>query len=301
MLKRIFLFIVVNILVLLTINITLQIFGINGYLTERGIDYQALLVFCGIVGFSGAFISLAISRIMAKMMMGVKVIDPASPGSPTERSLVDTVHRLAERAGLTTMPQVGIYDSPEINAFATGPSRRRALVAVSSGLLQRMDGPAIEGVLAHELSHVANGDMVTMTLLQGVVNTFVMFFARIAAWAVAQALSGDRERDRGGVSPVIHFIAVMVFQIAFSLLGAIVVAAFSRWREYRADRGGATVAGREKMIRALQELKAEFETPVDNRHPSIAALKINGQPSRILALLASHPSLDKRIDALQRS
>ena len=170
MFKRIFLFVTVNILVLVTISITLNVLGIRPYLSEQGIDFGALLAFCAVFGFGGAFISLAISRWMAKKMMGVKVIDPAS-ASGIHRELVQAVHRLAQKAGLPAMPEVGIYDSPEVNAFATGPSKKRSLVAVSSGLLQNMDNNAVEGVLAHEVSHIANGDMVTMTLLQGVVNT----------------------------------------------------------------------------------------------------------------------------------
>ena len=170
------------------------------------------------------------------------------------------------------MPEVGIYDSPEVNAFATGPSKSRALVAVSSGLIQSMDSRAVEGVLGHELAHVANGDMVTMTVLQGIINTFVMFFARVAAWGISQALSGDRDRNRGP-NPFVHYICVIVFQIAFSLLGAIVVNYFSRTREFRADKGGANVAGKEKMIHALQSLKRGTETVGDD-HPSLATLKM---------------------------
>lgn len=299
MFKRIFLFIAVNILVMITISITLNVLGIRPYLDANGIDYPALLAFCGVVGFSGALISLATSRIMAKMIMGVQVIDPSRPGSSLERELVQRVHRLAQKAGLPALPEVGIYQSPEINAFATGPTRARALVAVSSGLLQRMDDSAVEGVLAHEISHVANGDMVTMTLLQGVVNTFVMFFARIAAWVVAQAFSGDRDSDDNrGPSHLIHFFAVITFEILFSFLGAIVVAYFSRRREFRADSGGAKLAGREKMVHALQSLKGAVDM-VDQDHPSLASLKINGGASRFALLFSTHPPLETRIEALR--
>lgn len=297
--KRIFLFIVVNILVMLTISVTVSLLGIGPYLSAQGIDYGALLAFCGVVGFVGAFTSLALSRVMAKMMMGVRVIDPAQPMAPGEREVVTTIHRLAQRAGLTTMPEVGIYESPEMNAFATGPSRSRSLVAVSTGLLQRMDWKAVEGVLAHEVAHIANGDMVTMTLLQGVVNTFVMFFARIAAWAVTNALAGNRDdRDRGA-SPMVHFVAVIVFEILFSLLGSIVVAYYSRRREFRADKGSAQLGGKEKMIYALQSLKHETYVEAD-RQAAVASLKINGRgKGGIAALLATHPDLDARIAALQ--
>lgn len=296
--KRIFLFIAVNILVVVTISLTLNILGIRPYLDANGIDYSALLAFCAVVGFVGAFVSLALSRFMAKMMMGVKVIDPSRAKSGAEKDLVAVVYRLAQRAGLSTMPEVGIYDSPEVNAFATGPSRSRSLVAVSHGLLNQMDTQAVEGVLAHEVSHIANGDMVTMTLIQGVVNTFVMFFARIAAWGVAQAFAGRSDRDERP-SPMIHMISVFIFEILFSLLGAIVVAYFSRIREFRADKGGATVAGKEKMIHALESLKRSRDL-IDPAHASMASLKIAGKRSRgFLELFATHPDLDLRIRALK--
>jgi len=300
MFKRVFLFITVNILVLVTLSITLSVLGIQPYLSERGIDFGNLLAFCAVFGFGGAFISLAISRWMAKMAMGVKVIDPANPGSSDERELVQLVHRLAQRAGLPKMPEVGIYDSPEVNAFATGPTKSRALVAVSTGLLHRMDGTAVEGVIGHEIAHVANGDMVTMTLLQGVVNTFVMFFARVIAWGITQAIAGNRDDREGnsGSAYLINFVAVIVLEIVFSLLGAIVVATFSRFREFRADKGGAKLAGREKMIHALQSLKSSVEM-VDESQPAIQTLKINGKGTGLMALFASHPNLDTRIERLK--
>jgi len=294
--KRIFLFLAVNILVVLTISITLNLLGVRPYLDARGIDYQSLLIFCAVWGFMGAFISLALSRVMAKMAMGVQVIDPQAARGE-EKELVNMVYRLAQKAGLTTMPQVGIYQSPEVNAFATGPSKSRSLVAVSTGLLQRMDGPAVEGVLGHEIAHVANGDMVTMTLLQGVINTFVMFFSRIAAWALSNAMAGDRDRDRSP-PPWVYYGTQFAFEILFSLLGAMVVAAFSRMREFRADRGGAMFAGRDKMIHALQSLKGTLER-VDESHPAMASFKISGKPRGLLALLATHPSLETRIERLR--
>ncbi len=297
MTKRIFLFIAVNALVLLTISITTSLLGIGPYLDARGINYTSLLAFCAIAGFSGAFISLALSRWMAKLMMGVKVIDPKQPGSQSERDLVQTVYRLSQKAGLPQMPEVGLYGSPEVNAFATGPSKSRALVAVSAGLLEQMDDGAVEGVLAHEVAHIANGDMVTMTLLQGVVNTFVMFFARIAAWAVSHAFAGNRDEGENP-SPMIHFVAVIVFEITFSLLGAIVVAYFSRRREFRADSGGAKLGGKEKMVHALESLKRNVER-VETEHASLASLKINGKSSGLMMLFATHPDLDVRIKALR--
>jgi len=300
MVKRIFLFLAVNILVLLTISITTSLLGIGPYLNARGIDYTSLLAFCAVAGFAGAFISLAISRWMAKKMMGVQVIDRERPGSQSERDLLQTVYRLSQKAGLPKMPEVGVYGSPEVNAFATGPSKSRALIAVSAGLLEKMDESAVEGVLAHEVAHVANGDMVTMTLIQGVVNTFVMFFARIAAWAVSHAFAGDRdEGENSSPSPMIHFVAVIVFEILFSLLGTIVVAYFSRRREFRADSGGATLGGKEKMVHALESLKRNVEA-VETEHASLASLKINGKSPGLMALFATHPDLDDRIGALGR-
>jgi len=240
---------------------------------------------------AGSFISLALSRVMAKQMMGVQVIDP-NTRDQNERQLVEIVHNLARGAHLPAMPEVGYYDSPEVNAFATGPTKSRALVAVSSGLLQRMNRDEVEGVLGHEITHVANGDMVTMTLLQGVVNAFVLFFARVIAFAVTQSM---REESRA----MVQFAIVMVLQIVLSLLGAIVVAGFSRWREYRADRGGAQLAGTGKMIAALERLRRNAEL-VDTRQESLATLKIAGGPSRFALLFASHPPLEDRIARLQQ-
>ncbi len=295
--KRITLFLAVNFLVLLTLSITMSVFGVNHYITPYGLDLGNLLLICCVMGFSGAFISLALSKVMAKWMMGVKIIDPTNPVSSEARDLVQRVHRLAQKAGLPAMPEVGIYQSPEVNAFATGPSKSRSLVAVSTGLLNRMDTEAVEGVLGHEVAHIANGDMVTMTLIQGVVNTFVMFFARIAAWAVSNAMAGNRDREEAP-SRGVYFICQIVFEIVFSLFGAIVVAWFSRRREFRADAGSARTAGREKMVHALQSLKRSSEM-VDTAHPSIASLKINGKRSGIMALFATHPDLDDRITALR--
>ncbi|MBI3566109.1 MAG: protease HtpX [Elusimicrobia bacterium] len=288
-LKRIFLFSLVNLLVVVTISITLNLLGVRPYLSARGIDYGALLTFCLVWGMGGAFISLALSRVMAKWAMGVQVIDPRG-ATGAAADLVRTVHQLAERAGLPAMPEVGVYESPELNAFATGPTKARALVAVSTGLLASMDRAELEGVLGHEMTHVANGDMVTMTLIQGVVNAFVMFLARVIAFVWTR--SSDREDNRG-----MQYLITIVFEIVFSLLGSMVVAAFSRWREYRADAGGARLAGREKMIAALQELQRRYE-PFDQK-PAYATLKIAGKSGGLVALFASHPPLEKRIERLR--
>jgi heat shock protein HtpX len=291
MFKRISLFLLVNVLVIVTIGIVTSLLGVQRYTTEAGINFSALLVFSGVVGFSGALISLALSRVMAKWVMGVQVIDPNGPLHPAEKALLEEVYALARKAGLKKMPQVGIYHSPEVNAFATGPTRNRSLVAVSSGLLERMDGNAVNGVLAHEIAHIANGDMVTMTLLQGVINTFVVFLSRICAYIASRFVKEE-------VAPVVQFIAVLVFDILFSILGSIVIMAYSRYREYRADAGGARLAGKENMIHALQSLKHTVQL-VDTEQQSLAALKISGKKGSFLGLFASHPDLDDRIQRLQ--
>lgn len=291
MIKRVFLFATVNILVLVTISIVLQVLGIRPYLTAYGIDYQALMAFCLVWGMGGAFISLGISRIMVKWMLGVQVIDPQrATGELGE--LVQTVHRLAKSANLPAMPEIGIYDSPEVNAFATGPTRARALVAVSTGLMGRMSQRQMEGVLGHEVAHIANGDMVTMTLVQGVVNAFVMFFARVIAFAVSQNVKEESRR-------MVNFMVTMALEIAFSLLGAMVVSYFSRRREFRADAGGAKLAGSASMIDALKALKRSTETIGLEEHASVATLKISGKSGGLMMLLATHPPLEERIARLE--
>ncbi|SDB80950.1 protease HtpX [Shouchella lonarensis] len=301
--KRILLFILTNILVLTTIGIVWSLItrftGMNSsYYTGGpglGIDFGTLLVLSAVIGFSGAFVSLAISRWVAKKMMGVKVIDPDGPLTSRERMVVEKVHRLSRAAGLMHMPEVGIYNSPEVNAFATGPSKKKSLVAVSSGLLDVMDDDAIEGVIAHEVAHVANGDMVTMTLLQGIVNTFVVFLSRIAAIIVSRFVREEMQF-------IVQFIAVIVFQILFSILGSLVVMAFSRYREFHADRGGADLAGRDKMAHALRSLKAYIDRAhVDHgtNDAAVQTMKISG-PGGIARLFSSHPELDERIARLER-
>lgn len=295
MIRRIFLFLLTNILVIATISVVLNLLGVQPYLQANGINYQSLLVFCAVWGMGGAFISLAISKTMAKWMMGVQIIDPQTR-DPGAAELVRTVHRLAQGAGLPKMPEVGIYESPEVNAFATGPSKSNSLVAVSSGLLNRMGRAEVEGVLGHEVAHIANGDMVTMTLIQGVVNAFTMFLARICAFFLSNVMRSS-EDDRP--SPMLNFALVMVFDIVFTLLGSMVVAYFSRQREFRADSGGANLAGRDKMVSALQALRRSSEL-IDNGHPAMASLKIAGSPRGIMALLMSHPPLEQRIERLMR-
>jgi heat shock protein HtpX len=294
MFKRFSLFLLTNILVIAMVSLVTSLLGIQGYLTSQGINYTALAIFCALWGTGGAIVSLLLSKFMAKKMMGVRVIDVEQMG-PSERHLVGMVHRLAERAGLSGMPEVGVYDSQEVNAFATGPFRNSSLVAVSTGLLANMSEDEVEGVLGHEVTHVANGDMVTMTLIQGVINAFAMFFSRIVAYVISSALS-SRDEGGGGMSYVIFFMLSIVFDIFFTFLGSFVTAAFSRWREFRADAGGARLAGRQKMIAALQRLQATSEVE-DKRGPSIATLKISHRGG-IMALLSTHPSLDIRIERL---
>jgi heat shock protein HtpX len=295
--KRIFLFLAVNILVVVTLSLVTSVLGIRPYISAYGLNYEMLMYFCLVWGMGGAFISLGLSRLMAKWMMGVEVIDP-NTRDPNLQNLVQTVYRLARGAGLPTMPEVGIYDSEEVNAFATGPSRSRSLVAVSAGLLGRMNRNELEGVLGHEISHISNGDMVTMTLVQGVVNAFVMFLARAVAFAIA-SMGRSRDQEGEGFSYLTYSLTVFVLEVLFMILGSVVVFWFSRQREYRADAGGARVAGREKMIQALQALKKTYELVDTNSQPALNTLKISGTGGGIMQLFATHPSLDQRIERLR--
>ena len=298
--KRIFLFAAVNMLVMVTISLLLNILGVKPYLSAQGIDYQALLAFCLIWGMGGAFISLAMSRMMAKWMMGVKVIDPQTR-NPELQNLVQRVYRLARSAGLPKMPEVGIYESPEINAFATGPTKSRALVAVSTGLLHRMREDEVDGVLGHEVAHIANGDMVTMTLIQGVVNAFAMFLARIIAYAISMAGSRDDREEGSAVGGFAYHMTVFVLEMVFMVLGSIVVAWFSRQREFRADQGGARLAGREKMVSALQALQRTYEMVDPNTQPATQTLKISSKGTGIFRFFSTHPPLEERIERLMRA
>jgi heat shock protein HtpX len=287
MAKRIFLFILTNIAVILTLSIVAAILGVGSGIGPEGLNIQALAVFCLFWGMGGAFISLQMSRWIAKRATGVQLVDGRT-GNQQLDWLYETVARLTRQANLP-MPEVGFYDSPEVNAFATGPSKSRSLVAVSSGLFRAMRQDEIEGVLAHEVSHIANGDMVTMTLLQGVMNAFVMFFARVIAYALTR--SGDSRNNNGS-----YYLIVIVLQIVLGILGALVVNWFSRYREFRADHGGATLAGRERMIGALRRLATNQE--VETQHQALATMKINGGRSWA-ALFSTHPPLEDRIAALE--
>lgn len=302
-LKRIGFLVALNIVVVLTISFITNALGLNHYMTARGIDYRSLIGLCFVWGMGGAFISLLISKQAAKWMMGVKIINPNSTHTE-ERELVRVVHHLARQAGLTKMPEVGYYESPEINAFATGPSRNNSLVAVSSGLLQRMNAHEVEGVLGHEVSHIANGDMVTMTLIQGVVNAFVMALARIIAFAISSALR-DRN-ERGGLGGFAYIAVVWILEMLLFIPGSMMVAYFSRIREFRADQGGAKLAGRQNMISALQSLLRLQEVnlaaaEVSKSSPAFAALKISSaKRAQYAALFSTHPPLKERIQRLER-
>lgn len=287
--KRIFLFLVTNLAVVLVLSVVARLLGIDQYMTARGGDLGGLLVFAALFGFGGALISLAISKWMAKRSMGVRVI--TQPANPTEQWLVNTVRAQAEQAGIG-MPEVGIFDSPQPNAFATGARRDAALVAVSSGLLRSMSQKEAEAVLAHEVSHVANGDMVTLTLIQGVVNTFVIFLARVIGTLVDRAISGNREGGAGFA----YFGIVLVLQLVLGLFASLIVMAFSRWREFRADAGGAQLAGRGAMIAALQRLAGNHG---ENSLPkALAAFGVSGAGG-VSRLFMSHPPLEERIAALR--
>jgi len=297
--KRIFLFMAVNLLVVLTVSVLLRVFHVEPYLTAYGLNYSSLAAFCLIYGMAGSFISLLLSRAMAKWMMGVRVIDPQTQHDPQLQALVQSVHNLSRAAGLPALPEVGVYDSPEVNAFATGPTKSRALVAVSTGLLSRLRRDEVEGVLGHEVSHIANGDMVTMTLIQGVANAFVMFLSRAVAFALAQVLRGDREeRDGASLTGGVYWITQFALELVFMLLAMVVVNWFSRQREFRADRGGAQLAGRNSMIRALQALRTSVDVVDADVPQTVQALKISSRPS-FAQLLSTHPPLEERIARLQ--
>lgn len=293
--RRIALFLLTNIAVLLLLSIVCRIFGIDQWAAARGYGGMGgLLVYAAVFGMGGAFISLAMSKWTAKMSTGARVIE--QPQNEAERWLVDTVRRHAQNAGIG-MPEVAIYDAPEMNAFATGMTKNSSLVAVSTGLLQQMDREQVSAVLGHEIGHVANGDMVTLTLIQGVLNTLVIVAARIVGRLVDSWLSGGRERGGGGIG---YFVSVMVLQLVFGLFASMIVMAFSRWREFHADAAGAKLAGRGSMISALQRLQANHgESTLPQ---TMAAFGISGHlATGFKRLFMSHPPLEERIAALQNA
>jgi|TARA_B100001964_G_scaffold71461_1_gene81056 heat shock protein HtpX len=289
--KRIFLFLVTNIAIMVVLSITLRILGVDSLLAQNGSDLNinALVIFSGVFGFGGAFISLAISKWMAKRMTGAIVID--SPSNNIEKWLIETVEKQSKIVGIK-MPEVAIFPSGQMNAFATGASKNNALVAVSKGLLENMDKSEVEAVVGHEMSHVANGDMVTLTLIQGVVNTFVIFFSRVIGHIVDRVIL---KNQRGyGIG---YFLTTLFAQVILSILASIVVMYFSRKREFVADTGGADLAGHQNMISALKRLAQKEPEPLPEQ---LAAFGIGEKPKSGLAhLWASHPPLENRIKALE--
>lgn len=285
-LRRIFYFLILNFLIVITASVIcyfiMNFFGITGELYY--------VIFYSIIGFSGAFISLWLSKWMAKKMMGVRIIDPLK-ATGVEKELVEMVHDLSRRARLPKPPEVGIYEGAELNAFATGPSKRNSLVACSRGLISHMNKGELEGVLGHEVAHIANGDMVTMTLLQGLINTMVLLASRLLAHLI---VSRQRSRSAG-----MEFFLYFAFQILFSILGTMVLCAFSRKREYRADEGGAKLAGSSNMIQALKALQKSYvpDVSIKQTASSYAYLKIANKPKR--NLFATHPPLEERIKKLE--
>ena len=290
-----------NLFFIITITTICHLTGLDAYLYDYGQNYQSLFIMCAIWGFAGSFFSLLCSKWMAKRMMGVKIVDETGPHA----HLVRQVHFMARKAGLKKMPEVGVYSSNDLNAFATGPSRNNSLVAVSTGLLENMKNDELEGVLAHEVSHIANGDMVTMTLLQGVMNTFVMFFARVAVMFIENIMRGNDRR--GGLGFFGRFMLIQLFQVIFGLLAMIPLGWFSRYREYRADAGSAKLVGTHKMMAALKKLSVHYQIMAQQsnrqgqtREPEgMAALKISGKKG-LLALMSTHPPLEDRMKALRK-
>lgn len=292
MFTRIALFLATNFAILLLVSVIFNLLGLDLRAAQYGTNLGSLLVMCAVFGFAGSFISLAISKWMAKRATGMTVI--TQPRNEIEQWLLNTVQKQADKAGIK-MPEVGIYEAPEINAFATGMTRNSSLVAVSSGLLRGMTRDEAEAVLAHEVSHIGNGDMVTLTLIQGVVNTFVMFFARVIGNIIDKAVLGNRDGHGLG-----YFATVLVLEIVFGLLASVIVMYFSRWREFRADAGGASLAGRQKMIAALERLASNQSQ--STLPTQIAAFGITGNLAHGLKkLFMSHPPLTERIAALKNS
>ncbi|MGB4811217.1 MAG: protease HtpX [Methylophilaceae bacterium] len=294
--KRIVLFLVTNIAIMLMLSITLSLLGVRSYMSEAGINYQSLLIFTAVMGMGGSFISLAISKWTAKRMVGAAVIK--EPTTLEEKWLLETVHAQAKSAGIG-MPEVAIYNSPDVNAFATGMNKNNALVAVSNGLLKAMSRDEAEAVLAHEVTHIANGDMVTLALIQGVVNTFVMFLSRVIGYTVDKVVF-KTERGQGTA----FYITMIIAELLLGILASIIVMWFSRQREFRADLGGASLAGRQKMIAALEKLKlGQANMQTEAQLPTkIATFGISGaQKMGLRRLFMTHPPLEERITMLKQT
>ena len=293
MIKRLFYWILTNILIIVLVStvvtVATQYFGI-----QLPTGYTGLFVMCFIFGMAGSFISLQMSRWIAKRSMGVELVDK----DPRFSELVQTIHTLSRKAGIETMPEIGVYNSPDVNAFATGPSKNSSLVAVSTGLLERMNKEERDGVLAHVIAHIQNGDMVTMALVQGVVNTFVMFFAFLVTQIIDNAMRGDDERG-GGLGFFAQIMIRNLLQVVFGFLAMPLVAYFSRWREFRADAGSAALGGKHNMIAALESLKQNYELMNQVKEDGMPAFQISSKGA-FMALFSTHPPLDARINALTR-
>ena len=287
--KRIFLFLATNLAIVFVLSITMRLLGVEPYLNANGLNLSALLIFAAVMGFGGSFISLAISKWSAKTSMGVRVID--NPSNSTEFWLLETVRKYSTQAGIK-MPEVGIYESPDVNAFATGMSKNSSLIAVSTGLLQQMTRQEAEAVIGHEVAHAANGDMVTLALIQGVVNTFVMFLSRVIGHLVDRIVF-KTERGQGPA----FFVTMIVAELVLGILASIIVMYFSRQREFRADQGGASLAGRRNMIAALERLNSLHPQPLPEK---MAAFGIaGGGGGGLKRLFMTHPPLEERIAALR--
>ena len=293
--KRIFLFILINLLVVLTITTLLTVFKLEPYLSAHGLNINSLAIFCLLWGFTGAFISLLLSKKIAKWAMRIEIIDETHTNDSL-KFVFDSVKKISEAAGLDYMPEVGVYKSNEVNAFATGPSKKRSLIALSTGLINKMSKDEVEAIIGHEISHITNGDMITMTLLQGVVNAFVMFLARILAFVI----SSSNRKNRSSFSS--NYFFIYLFEIIFMILGSFVLAFYSRKREFRADKNSAKLLGKEKMIKALQTLKSVYNIKdVKKEKLAIQSLKISNNSKRgLLKLFSTHPPLDDRIDKLKK-
>jgi heat shock protein HtpX len=290
---RVLLFLGTNLAIMLVLGIVCSVFGIDRWAYQHGhINLQGMLVLCAVFGMGGAFISLALSKTLAKYSVGAQVI--SEPRNEAERWLLNIVAHHAQNAGIG-MPEVALYDTPEMNAFATGMTKNHALVAVSTGLLNSMNRDEVSAVLGHEITHVANGDMVTLALIQGVLNTFVMFLARVIGGIIDSAMQGDREDNRGG--GIGYFLIVMLLQFVFGILATMIVMWFSRWREFRADAGGARLGSRPGMISALQTLSGNRESGLPK---AVQAFGISGDSS-VARLFMSHPPIEQRIAALRES
>jgi heat shock protein HtpX len=291
--KRIFLFIFVNFLVILSLSLFLRLFHFDQKLINLGIKNSHLIVFCLVWGFGGSIISLLLSKFSAKRLMQVEIIDPKTY-DPDLQALIQTVYKLSKKAGISKMPEVGLYQSDEINAFATGATKNRSLVALSSGLIQQMSPEQIYGVIGHEISHIANGDMVTMTLIQGIVNSFVLFFPRLISFS----LTND---SKSGFLVVIRYFLIIALEIVFGILGTLVVCYFSRRREYRADSGSASICGKEYMVVALEGLLNQSNNSKNFvEDTGLKTLKIYGLNNRLFSIFSTHPSVRNRIRKLRR-